>query len=117
MPDVAGDLIRLPFTTAGLTSGLDEALAQLDKFGSKLQKDVVYQTLALQKQAATFGMTARQARIYDLQMRGAGAADLAAARATDQQLTALERQKERQEAFKGRLLQGAQMAGGVVQAG
>src|SRR5262245_47417351 len=117
MADIAGDTIRLTMETSGLTSRLDDALAQLDKFGSKLQKDVVQQTMALQKQAATFGMSARQARSYDLQVRGAGAADLAAARAADQQLTAMERQKERQEAFKGRLLQGAQMAGGVVQQG
>ncbi len=52
---------------------------------------------SLRMEAATFGMSSRQARIYEMQMRGASAATLADARALDRHIAALERDRAAQQ--------------------
>ena len=54
-------------------------------------------TKRIEAQAATFGMTEREARIYGLAQRGAGEESLKAARAADALLTSLENNKRQQQ--------------------
>lgn len=55
--------------------------------------------LALEQQARAFGVSARQAKINELALRGASAAAIAAAEAAKEHIEALEEQKRSQEAF------------------
>ncbi len=54
-------------------------------------------TRELDRQVKTFGMGAREAQIYALQMDGASRAQLAAAKAADKQITALEKERAEME--------------------
>lgn len=58
------------------------------------QQKVDELTTSLREQAATFGMTTRQVDIWRLAQAGAGAEALRAAKAIDEHLTKLEKQKE-----------------------
>lgn len=60
----------------------------------KLAADVAAAERELRKQAATFGMTAEAARLYDFAQRGATAAQLAQLKALQEQTAALEEQKK-----------------------
>jgi len=62
----------------------------------QLATDSHHLVSSLRIEAATFGMSSRQARIYEMQMRGASAATLADARALDRHITALERDRAAQ---------------------
>src|SRR5262245_16524116 len=70
----------------------------------------------LTRQRDTFGMTGRQAAIYEAQQEGVSDAQLDSAKALDQQLTAMERQKTLMGQLKG-LGGGAIAAAGQVAAG
>lgn len=76
-----------------VADGLGDAAEKTDEVADKV-KSLNQQ---LDKQIVTFGMTARQAEIYWLELQNANKVELDLARAADQRLTELERQKEARE--------------------
>lgn len=76
-------------------SDLEEARQKLTQLEQAERNQAIADlTRDLQKQITLFGQSGNAAKLYELAQKGATAADLAAARALDQKLQALQRQKE-----------------------
>lgn len=96
------EISRYKLALAGAT---DEQLKNVDALAQQLKvkeltKSMQEQIAALQEQAATFGMTAGAAAVYQMQIKGASDEQIEAAKAIAEQLDALEHQKKVMEKAK-----------------
>lgn len=85
-----------PGAPAG-TNQVETAIAQIEKMGkeeTKAAKEVAKMSEELKKQSETYGMNARQKKIWEMQQKGATEAQLSEARAIDEKLTGLEKEKK-----------------------
>ncbi len=106
MADLGPLVLRLETESSGLEQGLDKAAARTAQLGRSADR----MAADLSRQAATFGMSGRQAQIYALKMDGATDAQLSAAQAADKHLTSLEKQKT----LTGKLAEGGLAAARVI---
>ncbi len=94
MASIADLAVQITADSSALDTGLAAAASQAEGFVQaatiatrRLQADVDRTTASLQKQAETFGMTASQAKLYELAQRGATEEQLTQAKAAEKALS------------------------------
>lgn len=93
--DLAGEVGNLTQETAELTAAQNAAAEAEDRRLEGIQKELS----ALERAAATWGMTSDEVKIYDLAMQGATAAQLEYAQGLLDTIAGLEKAKAEEEAY------------------